>query len=198
MTRSSDSFVDLMNRLARNDPEAARQLFAQYAERLIGLAYRHLDRRIRQKVDPEEVMQSALASFFERQRQGQFDLRDWNSLWSLLVTITLRKCGHKIEYYRAACRDVAREHEALSSDDSIQAFRSLTKEPTPSQAAMIVELTAQILESLKNPQERQIFTLALDGASSEQIADKVNLTRRTVQRVLARVREMLERMREQP
>src|SRR5262249_932715 len=146
---TSDSFADLMAGLRQGDEEAAVQLFGQYAQRLIGLAYRRLDSRLRQKVDPEDVMQSVLKSFFVRQRQGQFELADWDSLWSLLVTITLHKCGQKVEYYRAACRDVAREQAPVNSDESLHAFQALAAEPSPSQAAMLAELTEHILSSLK-------------------------------------------------
>src|SRR5690348_6415942 len=95
-----ESFADLMARLRQGDQDAAAQLFQQYARRLIGLAHRRLDDRLRQKADPEEVMQSVLKSFFVRQRQGQFELDNWDSLWALLVRITLHKCGHRVEYYR--------------------------------------------------------------------------------------------------
>jgi RNA polymerase sigma factor (sigma-70 family) len=193
----SESFADLFSRLRQGDEDAAAQLFASYAHRLIGLASLHLAGPLRRKVDPEDVVQSALNSFFQRQRRGQVEAADWNSLWSLLVTITLRKCGHKIEYYRAACRDAAREQAALARDDSIQAHEALARDPSPSEAAALVELTEQILNSLRDPREQQIFTLALEGRGSEEISQEVGLTRRTVQRVLARVRSKLERTREE-
>ena len=40
-------------------------------------------------------MQSVFKSFFVRQGQGQFELDNWDSLWGLLVRITLRKRNHK-------------------------------------------------------------------------------------------------------
>src|SRR5262249_31378656 len=134
-----DSFADLMARLCRGDQDAAAQMFRQYAQRLIGLAYNQLDSRLRQKVDPEHVLESVLRSFFRRQREGQFELSDWNSLWALLVTITLHKCGHRVEYYRAACRDVGREQAPLGSDDNLRAFQALAADPSPSQAALLAE-----------------------------------------------------------
>ena len=44
----------------------------------------------RQKVDPEDVVQSAFRSFFTRQAAGQFDVASWDDLWGLLVVITVR------------------------------------------------------------------------------------------------------------
>jgi RNA polymerase sigma-70 factor (ECF subfamily) len=194
---SFDSFTDLMGRLRQGDQDAAARLYSQYAQRLIGLAYRHLESRIRQKVDPEDVAQSVLKSFFKRQRQGHFDLASWDNLWSMLVTITLHKCGHRVEYYRAACRDVAREQTPVTSDESVHAFEALADEPTPFQAALLAELTEQILAGLNDDRERQIFALSLEGHTPVQIGEKVGRTDRTVQRTLARIRAKLERMREE-
>ena len=106
---SDDSFADLVVRLRAGAPDAAGEIFRRFARRLIGLARLHLDARLRQKIDPEDVMQSALKSFFIRHAGGAFDLDSWDSLWSLLTVITLRKCGHKLEHFQAACRDVRRE-----------------------------------------------------------------------------------------
>ncbi len=192
----SESFVDLMARLRAGDPEAAAVLFRQYARRLIGLAHRRLEGRVRQKVDAEDVAQSVFKSFFLRQREGQFELADWNGLWSLLVVITLHKCGHKVEYYRAACRDVARELPPVDSDEGVHAFQGLAAEPPPSQAALLTELTEQVLASLGDDRERQIFALSLEGQTPEQIGARLGRSERTVQRVLARIRAKLERMRD--
>src|SRR5262249_38648572 len=140
--------------------------------------------RIRRKVDPEEVVQSAFKSFFLRHGAGQYELTDWNSLWSLLVSITLKKCGHRVEHYRAACRDVARESSPLGSDDSIQSFQLLADDPSPSQATFLAELAEEIAASLNDDRERQIFALSLEGQKPAQISKRIGRTERTVQRVL--------------
>ena len=86
------SFDDLMAQLRDGRNEAAAQVFQRFANRLIVLARKQLDSKILQKVDPEDVMQSVFRSFFLRQMEDQFDVRDWDNLWSLLAMITVRKC----------------------------------------------------------------------------------------------------------
>ena len=183
-----------MGRLRSGDQDAAARLYSQFAQRLIGLAYRRLEVRIRQKVDPEDVAQSVFKSFFLRQRQ--FELSNWDNLWSMLVAITLHKCGHRVEYYRAACRDVAREQAPVNSDESVHAFEALAEDPAPAQAALLAELTEQILADLNDDRERKIFALSLEGHTPVEISVQVGRTERTVQRTLARIRAKLERMRE--
>ena len=64
-------------------------------------------------------------------------------------------------------------------------------DPAPEEAAMLTETVERLLEGL-NERERQIVTLALQGAAVAEIAAEVGRTRRTVQRVLARVKEQLQ------
>src|SRR5581483_7579718 len=85
------SFRELMSQLRAGDETAAGEVFQRFAQRLIGLARTHLDSWIRQKEDPEDVVQSVYKSFFARYGEGQFRVANWNDLWSLLTLITLRK-----------------------------------------------------------------------------------------------------------
>ncbi len=194
---SDDAFAELMARLRHGDQGAATEVFRRFANRLIGLARTHLDHRIRQKVDPEDVMQSALKSFFLRHADGQFDLDSWNSLWSMLVVITLRKCGHQVEHYRAACRAIEREQTAsAAADESAASWEAIARDPTPSQAALLAEAVEQILQALGDERERQVVELSLQGYKPTEISERVGRSERTVQRVLGRVRAKLERMRD--
>src|SRR5437773_1756774 len=81
----SDSFADVIARLQAGDDKAAREIVGRFTARLIALARTHLDQRLKQKVDPEDVLQSVYKSFFVRFAQGQFELKNWESLWGLLT-----------------------------------------------------------------------------------------------------------------
>src|SRR5690349_22394178 len=105
----NESFVQLMDRLRSGEDAAAREVFARFAGRLVGLARRHLDARLAVKVDPEDVVQSAYKSFFVRQRAGGLEVGSWDGLWGVLTLITLRKCADRAEHFRAGKRDVSRE-----------------------------------------------------------------------------------------
>jgi RNA polymerase sigma-70 factor (ECF subfamily) len=187
------AFAVLMDRLRRGDPGAAEEIFRRFAGRLIGLARNHLDARVRRKVDPEEVMQSALKSFFLRQQAGAFDLADWDGLWALLTTITLRKCGLRTEHYRAQRRDVGREAEPLPEDEA-SSWQALARDPTPSEAAVLAETVERLLAGLDEG-ARGIAELALQGYKAPEISERVGVAERTVYRTLQRLRKRLERLR---
>jgi RNA polymerase sigma-70 factor (ECF subfamily) len=189
------SFADLMARLRAGDGRAASLIFRRFEERLIALARSRLSDQLRRKVDPEDVLQSVFRSFFRQQASRPFDLSGWDSLWSLLTVITLRKCGHRVEYFHAACRDVRREAAPPpSAEDSDAAFEAIAREPTPSEAAMLTETLEQVLRGLEGYQ-RRIVELSLQGHTPAEVGAAVGRTQRTVQRVLKRVRDRLERLR---
>jgi RNA polymerase sigma-70 factor (ECF subfamily) len=187
------SFADLLARLRAGDPAAAARVVGQYSCRLAALARAHLDRRILAREDPEDVLQSAFHSFFRRCSAGQFRLDRREDLWSLLVTLTLHKCGHRADYHRAGRRDVRRD-VAPPADASGSWWEKFAREPTPTEAALLAETVERLLDGLEAHQQ-QIVRLSLQGETVAQISAGLGVTQRTVQRVLKGVRERLERWR---
>jgi RNA polymerase sigma-70 factor (ECF subfamily) len=185
------SFADVMAHLRAGDDEAAAQVFHRFAHRLIGLARSRLGPVMRQKVDPEDVLQSVFKSFFVRQAGGQVQAEDWDALWGMLVVITLRKCGRRVNHYRAARRDVRREVGHEPAGPSGAAWEAADPEPAPEEAAMLTETVEQLLASLEGKQ-REILTLSLQGQSVPEISAALGCTERTVYRVLERVKEWLQ------
>jgi RNA polymerase sigma-70 factor (ECF subfamily) len=189
------SFDDLMARLQSGDADAAADIFKRFSNRLIALARSRLDRLPRQKADPEDVVQSVFRSFFIRQAHEPFDLSSWDNVWGMLTVITLRKCGHRLEYYRAARRDVAREvFQPTSTDDSTRSWQAIAREPTPVEAALLAETVEQVMSGLKE-RERSVLTLSLQGYSVQEISEQIGRTERTVRRMLESIKRRLEELR---
>src|SRR5262249_29074380 len=111
-------------------------------------------------------------------------------LWSLLTVITLRKCGRLVERFHTGMRRLDAEVSAGRAD-SATSWDVVASDPTPEEAAMLTETVERLLQGMEG-RERQIVTLALQGAAVAEIATEVGRTRRTVQRVLARVKEQLQ------
>ncbi|MDA1049161.1 MAG: ECF-type sigma factor [Planctomycetota bacterium] len=106
---TTETFRDVYARLTEGSQAASAEVFERYARRIIGLARRRLDERLQGKEEPDDILQSVLRSFFVRQRDGKFDLNNWDGLWALLATITARKCNRRLEYWNAEKRNVAQE-----------------------------------------------------------------------------------------
>ena len=106
---ADESFNDVMRRVRAGDDTAETMVFRRFVRRLIVLAAKQFDSRMRDRADVENVVLSAFESFFIRNERGDFLLADWGELWSILAMITLRKCGKRLRYLKAARRDASSE-----------------------------------------------------------------------------------------
>jgi RNA polymerase sigma-70 factor (ECF subfamily) len=172
----------------------AREVLERFTNQLIDLARRHLDVRLRHKIEAEDVVQSAYKSFFLRYPETVLRDRDGREWWALLTCITLRKCADRVRYYRAECRDVAREAVAPPEDETALWRDAVSREPTPEQAAALAETVEQVLMRL-DADERSIIELSLQGYTTQEISEQLGRAERSVRRLRERVRKQLERLR---
>ncbi len=170
----------------------ADEVFDRFARRLVGLARSRLDRKVRQKIDPEDVVQSVFRSFFSRQAEGQFDINNWDDMWHILVVITVRKCGRKADGFRTAGRDIDREVSITQRDADDGPSRELAgREPTPDEVACLIETVEQLMSGA-NEVEREIILMRLQGHGHLEISEQIgNISERKVYRVLAQARKRL-------
>lgn len=172
-------------------PEDSQAQFERFTRRLVGLARTHLDVRLRHKIDPEDVVQSAYKSFFLRYGEGALAAEGWDGLWGLLTRITIRKCADRVRYFRAKSRDLTRESASSSAEEPEPWREAIGREPTPEQAALLAETVEALLGELKGD-ERPIVELSLQGHSTQEISDQLGRAERSVRRIRERVRLQLE------
>jgi RNA polymerase sigma-70 factor (ECF subfamily) len=190
---ASDSFNDVMARLRAGDEAAAREIFQRFVRRLVRLTQCQLDRVMRSKVDPEDVVQSAYKSFFLRYGEGKLEVESWDNLWSLLTLITLRKCLDRVNYHSTAGRDAQREAVAQpGAAGSEPWWEAIARDPTPEEAAVLAETVEQLLRDL-NAEERPVLEMSLQGYTTQEISQRLVLAERSVRRLRERVRKQLER-----
>jgi RNA polymerase sigma-70 factor, ECF subfamily len=172
-------------------PTDARAVLDRFSRRLIGLARVHLGGRLQQKVDPEDVVQSAYKSLFLR--YGARALAEgWDGLWALLTLITIRKCADRARYYAADCRNLHRETGAPGGDDNASPWLQVAgREPTPDEAVVLAETVEELLAGLSGD-ERAIVELSLQGYSAQEISQEVGRAERSVRRIREQVRKHLE------
>lgn len=188
-----DSFVSLARGLAAGDDSAVGAVFEKYAHRLVALARSRLDPRLAARVDPEDVVLSALRSFILQCREGEVSFHDPERLWKMLAVITLRKCYRQRERHFAARRDVRRDADAGKEDDSVSEGNDAvvpSREPTPEEAAQLTETVQEVMNRL-DPLKRQIFEMSLQGHDIAYIARELNYYERGVTRARAEIRALL-------
>ncbi|HTU16629.1 MAG TPA: sigma-70 family RNA polymerase sigma factor [Gemmataceae bacterium] len=186
------SFQDLLHRLKSGDGEAAALLFDRFARRLIGLARRRLDDRVRVKVDADEVVNSVIRTFCRRAAERPFNLDGADDLWALLVEITLRKCGRWNRHFRTRKRDVRREQmpQPLSDSDCDNEPLDLAG-PRPEDEAVLRETLERLLSGL-DERARSVCEMRLQGYEIKEIAAALKCTEATINR---KIRTIKDRMR---
>jgi RNA polymerase sigma-70 factor (ECF subfamily) len=184
---------ELVERCRGGDQEAATVLFQRYVDRLIALLRERISPRLASRMDPEDVLQSAYRSFFNGLGHGKFAIERADELWGLLAAITLHKLCRKVAYHKAKKRAVQREYQPERDQDLLKSYPDLVSElPTPSEAAELVEELDLVMQQL-TPQERRILELRLEGYTSEEIADHLHRSDRTVRRAMEKVRNEFRR-----
>jgi RNA polymerase sigma factor (sigma-70 family) len=187
----ADESSNLVARWRAGDQAAAAELFQRYASRLIALARSRLSARLAQRVDPEDVVQSAYRSFFGDAKDGRCDVRRGGDLWQLLVTITLHKLHDQVKRHRRAKRAVDRELNVGSDESWLNVEAHLATEvPSPMEAVALADEVEQIMRDLK-PLYRRILELRLQGYNIDEIAAATQSGERTVRRVLDQVKQQL-------
>jgi RNA polymerase sigma factor (sigma-70 family) len=191
------SVTRLVADLRSDDPSvrnrAAQLIWERYFGRLLEYARNDLDRRIRRRVDEEDVLQSMYKSFCLRQQRGEYDVANRDALWKLLVTITLNKTRDLVKHERRQRRDVAREQAMPRDDEAESAWWVLEQmeaaEPSPAEAAVLNEALEQRLEALADPDLQRIALWRLEGYTNREIADELGCVERTVERRLGLIRD---------
>ncbi len=169
-----------------NTPGYEAELFQRYAQRLIAFARTRLPSDVSSRVDEEDIVQSVFRSFFRRNQGNEFFYFDDSlDVWSLLAAMTYRKVINTIEHHRDH-RCTTREQSSSTSDGSSQLA---DRNPTPEELNILVDYLAWILNQL-NSAQREMIQLRLEGYTVAEIADRVQLSQRTVKRALARARQL--------
>jgi RNA polymerase sigma factor (sigma-70 family) len=187
----NDPFDATMSQLRCGDDVATSAVFQRYMRRLIALAGKQFDSQMRERADVEDAVLSAFRSFFVRAARGEYEVADWDALWSLLAIITLRKCARRRRTLMAASRD--RAHELDRQGGSRALCEIPDAAPSPLEAAILSETTEGLFRDLA-PHDRPIVEYLLQGFTAEEIAARLDCSERTVRRVRRRAKQRLQRL----
>ena len=178
---ATEDFQVVMEKLRGGDPEAATEIVRRFVRRLTALASKQFDAGLRDRADPEGVVQSAYRSFFARDLRAPFALDGWERLWALLAVITVRKCTRKRRQWR---------DRPSAEDDWVEA---IDRQPTPIEAAALTELVARIFREIDRD-DREAAEMILQGYTAVEVAARCGCSERTVRRLRDRIRKIVERL----
>jgi RNA polymerase sigma factor (sigma-70 family) len=181
--------------LKAGDAAAAQPLWERYHRQLVALARRRLAASRRRAADEEDVVQSAFHSFFRGVARGRFpQLNDRDNLWRLLVVITARKALDQLAREHARRRGGCAAQGELrislggSRWDEAAIEQVVGDEPTPEFAAQVAEEYGRLLDLLGDETLRQVAVWKMEGYTNDEIAGRLDCSRRTVTLKLEAIR----------
>lgn len=189
-----DPITEWMRQLQSGSQEAAGRIWEHYFRKLYAFARKRISTRMRRAYDEEDVALSAFHSMCEGMTAGRFpDLTDRDNLWRLMLTITVRKIAIRQRYDHREKRDadllITESGLFASLPESSLGLDALPNaEPTPDFAAEMTETCNTLFQALSEDNLRDIARLKIEGYTNGEIADKLAVTRRTVERKLERIR----------
>lgn len=184
-----DSVSRWLAELETGDADAVQQeIWNRYFRRLVGLARWKLGNAPRRAEDEEDVALGALNSFFTGVEAGEFpQLGDSDNLWPLLAKITVRKAVNQRERQLAAKRggghvrgDSVFTNPATGSAGSPAEFAD--DDITPDMLVALREQCERLLDLLPDDQLRDVVRWKLLGHTNAEIAEKLGVVERTVER----------------
>jgi RNA polymerase sigma-70 factor (ECF subfamily) len=184
LQQSSDH--SLLERYRAGNDEAATALYLRYAARLHQLVQTQCPPDLAQRVDADDIIQSVFSSFFRRARDGYYEVPKGEELWKLLLVMTLNKLRTQGNFHRAARRDVR-------LTQSVGRLERASDEQNDELALMQLRLVLAELMSTQSELSRQIVELRIKGHDVAEIAERVQRSQRTVERVLQSFRQLLQR-----
>ncbi|MDB5344491.1 MAG: prkC 23 [Schlesneria sp.] len=184
----SPSSAELMQQWANGESTAATLLHQRYVRRLVAFAGSYLSVRIRQRVDADDIAQSAFLSFFRRAKSGDFSVEDSTDLWKLLMGIARNKVKSRVEYHQSKMRNV----DAEVPLNPAAPIAELALVFSTDEAVAFADELDWVVKQLQEP-EPTILQLLFEEYSPEEIIQKIGTTATSIQRTRIRVADLLKR-----
>jgi RNA polymerase sigma factor (sigma-70 family) len=144
--------------------------------------------------DEDDVAQNVFVSLFRGVEAGRFPrLADRSDLWQILLMLTHQKV---VELIRHETRDkrgggsVRGESVFTKHDNAEKGFDLVSgAEPGPEFEAVLKEEYDRLLALLSSQVLRQVALFRFEGYSNQEIAERLGMTTRSVERKLQQIRK---------
>lgn len=183
--------------LREGDEEAITALWNRYFDQLVHLARQRLADTPRRMADEEDVAVSVFRCLCSGAQRGRLaDMEDRNDLWRVLVTMTARKVvdqQRRLGVKKRGGGKVRGESVFFpkSADEPSPGLQQFSDQlPTPLMLVAMEEEGKRLLAALDDARLRQIALWRLEGYTNDEMAEKLGLTTRSIERKLQRIREI--------
>lgn len=195
MDDATESISDWLRQLKAGEAEAAQKLWDCYSAELVRVARQRLGASPRGAADEEDIALSVFRSIFRGAAAGRFDhISNRDELWWLLLSVAKRKAVDHIRRETAQKRRIqpaqAGTDDVAGTPVAVQISLSelVSATPAPDFLVALEEQYLRLLEMLRNDQLREIAVLRIEGHTVEEIATRIGIGRRAIERKLKLIR----------
>jgi RNA polymerase sigma-70 factor (ECF subfamily) len=168
----------LLERLRGDDGEALGELFMLHRERLWRMLYVRLDRRLANRVAPDDVLQETFLDVARRIGEYLGDPAVPFYVWLRFLAVQRMQIVHRA-HLGAQARDAGREVAPPASPESM-AGQLVSKMTSPSQAAIRHELQEHLRAALEamDPIDREVLALRhFEELGNNEVAQVLGISR---------------------
>jgi DNA-directed RNA polymerase specialized sigma24 family protein len=195
MDEAVDSISEWFARLKAGEAEAAQKLWNRYSGKLQRIAKQRMNGWPRRIADEEDVALSAFGSIYRGAVNGRFEqISTRDELWWLLLSITKRKAVDHVRREVAQRRHARRDQTERQRMTGVAASWSfslndlVSSSPTPDFLVALEEQYGRLLGMLRNDQLRRIAVLRIEGYTVAEIAPRMKVGQRAIERKLQLIR----------
>jgi RNA polymerase sigma factor (sigma-70 family) len=191
----SDSVTEWIGRLKAGHEDAIQKLWDRYSATLAELARKNLGDLPKTVTDEEDIAQSVFHSICRGAAAGRFaDLNSRVELWWLLLAITRQKTVNHFRRETAKKRGIGRVETESALVDRAEGDRPFSMDdlissvPSPDFLLMLEEQYQSLLAGLRDDTLRKIAVLRVEGYTVAEIAARLEISVRAVERKLHGIR----------
>jgi RNA polymerase sigma factor (sigma-70 family) len=192
---SQESVTAWISKLGHGEFDALQKLWERYSDRLIELARVRLGTAPKQLADEQDIVNSVFHSLCRGAQAGRIrELRNRDELWWLLLAIAKRRIVDHLRRETALKRGAGRvvtEANLAGNQGSSDGFRLdqlVGPEPTPDFVVALGEEHDRLLGVLRDDRLRQVASLRIEGYTVDEIAERIQIGKRSVERKLELIR----------
>lgn len=190
MDESSD-FDLLLNAARSGDSAALQRLVEQYEPELRMVARMRLGAALRPHLDSIDLVQSVHRSLMIGLREQRFDISSPQKLIALALTIVRRKVARQWRHLKRQQRLSSHGSEDDSNAELVNTILSLQSNGPDVVDALASKETLKRLLSELDPIESKLISMRIEGHSTVQVAQALNLDPDVLRVKLSRMRKRL-------
>lgn len=200
MTTDDSDITMIFDQLKAGRDSAAGRIWDAYFDAVVNEARKRMRYDAKRASDEEDVALSVMRNVIEGAKAGRFSThQDRTDLWRLMIAITRQKVidrrrgEHRLKRGGGDVRGESVFIKPGGDTSEVGIQQQARDEVTPDFMVMLEEENQKLFASLRDEVLQTIAQLRLEGFSNEEIAEKTQLSLRSVERKLGIIRERMEK-----